>query len=168
MPDRLPFEGSYDDYDGVSVLFDTAAIARRYGSQGEPFVYAVVGTLTRLMAAHEIAAFGTRAGGSLRVVLRPGPPDGLDCGVIHTVGTLQVAGWHAFTYGCDCSAGAVEEAGSARVEVPAGWYRVTVQRIAGDDPEVLERVDITLTSVDAAVAAVLPTPSVVPSGDGYL
>jgi hypothetical protein len=168
MPTAPLFQGTYDDFDGVTVLFDAAAIQRRYGRDGEVFAYDVAGTLTRLMAAREVAAFGTRAGGSLRVVVRCAPPDGLDCGVVHTVGALAIAGWHAFTYGCDCSAGAVEDAGSARVEVPSGWYRVTVQRIPGDDPDLLERVDITLTSVDAAVAACLPTPGVVPGGDGYL
>jgi hypothetical protein len=161
------FEGEYDDYDGVSILFDPAAIAERYGARKEPFATSVYGDLPPLMAAGEATAFGTHHGSTFALRIVPGiAADGIDAGPIRTTGQLVLAGWHRFTYACAHAAGVLDEDEGATVSLPPGWYRVTVARAADpEDPEMFVSVTIGLEAI--ADPGPRPLPTEIPGSDGF-
>lgn len=150
----------YADYDGVSILYDAASIARRYGARSEAFDYSVNEDLCKLMNAHEAAAFGTQDGGEFFAqILLEGPAVGLDCGVLDTSGPLVLAGWHSFTLACDCDQGVLEAHWNGTFEVPAGRYRVFVERNFDE-----QGVAISLRAIGDEVA---PHFEAVPGSDDY-
>ncbi len=154
----------YCDYDGVSILYDAHPVAARYGERGETFEYSVAGDLCKLMNAQEAAAFGMRAGGELVAeVVVGGAAKGLDCGVVKTTGAMVLAGWHAFTMACDCDGGVLESVWNGRFEVPAGRYRVFVDR-RFDEHDAATGVTITMTADDTPIEQPYDA---VPGGDGF-
>jgi hypothetical protein len=160
--------GSYDDYDGLSVLFDPDAVARRYGEQGQAFETSVYGDLPPLMAVGEVAPFGTRAGALHQVsfVLGRAPGEPLDGGLLRTSGQVALAGWHAFTRGCAHRGGNVDPDEQITVAVDPGWYRVWVDRRPDpDDPEVF--LEFVIGLEPAPAPGERPLPREIPGADGF-
>jgi len=155
----------YDDYDGITVLFDRSRLANRYGERAEAFGYEVDDDLCRLMNDGDAAAFGTRDGGRVRATVAVGDGgSGFECGIITTDGGLALAGWHAFTYACDQNAGVVEQIWGGDLDVPAGRYAVLVERDFTNADEDAIRVSIWLQPASERDA---PAFSEVPGNDGY-
>lgn len=136
----------YDDFDGISLLADRAALLARYRdhdlAQADDIDTASVAanptaTLLRLANLHEVIAWGThQSPGPCLAVLSLAPftadelhangvASTLTAGCLALAGELLVGAWHSFTYGCDYRRGELD---CPRVELPSGLYRVTVHR----------------------------------------
>jgi hypothetical protein len=164
------FRGEYDDFDGLSVVFDATAIAERYGTRGEPFETSVYRDLPKLMAAGEAIAFGTRQGSTFEVAIVLGRASGdpIDAGKLRTSGRLRLAGWHGFTYACAHEDGELREDDGPSFELAPGWYAVTITRaLAGaHDPDMFAAIEVGLDAIDDP--GELPTPTAIPGADGFL
>ncbi len=145
----------YEDFDGISLIACRNALLTRYRdhdlnlvSDNDIFTASVAAnptkTLTQLMSAREVAAWGTQqAPGACLAVLSFTPfteeeladndiKSTLDAGCITLTGELYVGAWHTFTYGADYAHG---ELACPRVTLPEGTYRVTVHRPFRKDEE---------------------------------
>ena len=145
---------TYDDNDGITILFDEDATRRRY--EDENFDYDI-DVLIERMNAHELVAFGTHDGDfeSVAVIAvdndfdleekhENGVADTFDCGIIEIESELVVTDWSKYSFGCDVEDGDVE---GDRLEVPKGRYSVSVCRNYGPDDEIPEEGAIYLISL---------------------
>lgn len=143
----------YPDFDGISMLADADALARRYRDHclaefEDPFETSVARdpeeTLLGLADAHEALAWGTHEGAAecLAVVsLDPFTPEvltangmrsSLSAGWLQVEGPVFVTAWHAFTYGADYLRGVLE---SPTIDIPKGLYELMVHRPFSADVE---------------------------------
>jgi hypothetical protein len=145
---------TYDDNDGITILFDDDATRRRF--EDEPFDYDIDGLIER-MNEHELVAFGTHDGDfeSVAVIAvdndfeleekhENGVADTFECGIIEIESQLVVTDWSKYSFGCDVDAGEVE---GDRLEVAPGRYAVSVCRNYGPDDEIPDEGAIYLISL---------------------
>jgi hypothetical protein len=134
-------------------------------------------TLTGLANAGHALAWGThQSPGDCVAVLAIGPFDAdelevngmrdrLDVGFIDVRGPVFVAGWHAFTYGVDHLHGELE---APKLEVPPGYYRVTVFRpFAADEESSEDERALFLIQLEASPRAAVSAFTTVPGADGW-
>jgi hypothetical protein len=154
----------YVDTEGVTVLVDHEALARRRASGAEA-------TLLDGVNRHDLIAFGTHAGGEALAILSLFPFDGADL-LKHRVkstfdaGLLRTGGRVVL-----CDRAQLARGDEPRVHrVPAGLYRVLVHRSLSHDPSQDDGVRPIINLVHLARVedgTTVPAFTVVPGSDGY-
>lgn len=156
----------YDDFDGLSVLFDPDALVERYGDRQQEFHTHPYRDLVPLRGEGIALGFGTHHGGTFAARMGMGDVGGIDVGFLCTRGRVGLVGWHAFTYACAYLGGRLEADTGLEVVVPPGWYRISVSRTADPaDPSTFTDFEVGLEPV----AGPDPTELVarIPGSNGY-
>ncbi|MEM6956507.1 MAG: hypothetical protein AAF645_12500 [Myxococcota bacterium] len=159
----------FNDNDGVAILMDEAANARRHVT-GE-FEYEI-DNLRQLNGFGELCAFGTHGGcfESIAVLAVDtdffedelegnGIQDSIDGGVVDIASPLVVTDWAQYTFGNDTDESEAVQVTGERVEIPHGRYRVTIYRGYGatdEEPTDLYMIRFRSTSDAPAELAEMP------------